>query len=80
MTIALIIFSLIGILLIILIRIKVPKSILTTIPILVIGSGLSALSAWSWWRITGTFMQLLNNCQKAGLIKEKQSTGQNSCV
>lgn len=77
MTIALIIFSLSGILLIILIEIMVPKSILTTIPILVIGSGLSALSAWSWWRIMGTFMQLLNNCQKAGLLEEKQTTGQN---
>lgn len=70
-TISLIIFFLIGVLVIILIEIKVPESILTTIPIYLIGSGLTALSAWSWWRITGTFMQLLNNCQKAGLLKEE---------
>ena len=70
-TISLIIFFLIGVLVIILIEIKVPESILTTIPIYLIGSGLTALSAWSWWRITGTFMQLLKNCQKAGLLKEE---------
>jgi len=49
---------------------KESHSLFKTLPILLIGCGISALSAWSWWRITGTFQAFLITCQRAGIFEK----------
>lgn len=48
---------------------KDSSNLFKTVPILLIGGGISALSAWSWWRITKTFMQFLIDCKRAEVVR-----------
>ncbi len=51
-----------------------PRSLFKTLPILLIGCGISVLSAWSWWRITHTFMKFLATCKQAGILEKVNVT------
>lgn len=41
------------------------------VAILLFGGAFSALSAWSWWRITKTFMRFLMTCYEEGLLERE---------
>ncbi|MHC4443980.1 MAG: hypothetical protein ACYTF1_16265 [Planctomycetota bacterium] len=67
-TIAAFLLALAAVILVTFIAIKEDSSLWATVPILLIGAGISVLSTWSWWRITGTYMKFLLACKRAEVV------------
>lgn len=69
-TAAVTLLAFVAAILVALLALEEPRSLFKTLPILLIGCGISTLSAWSWWRITHTFMKFLITCEQAGIFEK----------